>query len=537
MLTLALGIGANVAVFCVINAALLNPSGVPHPDQIVAVCAKYNLGDLKNISISPTDFGDAVVAKDIFTSAAVMRRANFNYTASGTRPERLTGAAVSWQWFDVFWTRPYLGRVFRLEEDQPGANHEAVLSYLTWKHRFGGDPGIIGRTLLLNQESYQVIGVAAPDFNWPNQAELWVPLALPPGAYFDNKNRHNEYLFSAARLRPGVTSAQANSFLALKSSQVAAAEGENGFSKASGWGMFCMPLVDFVAGDLRKPLFLLLAAVLSVLLIACANIAGLQLARTSGKQREVSIQIALGVTRSRLIRSAFLESLLLAVAGVALGLLIAWASIPLLLLLAPSTIAQNITIHIGWPILLFLIAVGTACVLLCGVAPAWQMTHSRWFQALQESGRSETSSRARQRMRSGLVIAEIGMAMCLLVGAGLLVRSLQQVQQLETGFNPAGLMSASLSLPPTIYKTDEQKAAFFAAVEDQLKNEPAIVSAAFADSLPFSNGGGAASFSIKGRTVAPSDPGPHGNIHVISSEYFTTLGIPLLRGRFFTPQD
>jgi len=537
VLTLALGIGANVAVFCVINATLLNPSGVPHPDQIVAVRARYSVGDLKNINISPTDFGDTVVAKNIFTSAAVMRRANFNYTASGTTPERLTGAAVSWQWFDVFWARPYLGRVFRPEEDQPGANHEAVLSYHTWKQRFGGDPGIVGRTLLLNQESYQVIGVASPDFNWPNQAELWVPLALPTSAYFDNKNRYNEYLFSAARLRPGVTSEQAKSFLALKSSQLVDAEGQNGFGRAAGWGMFCMPLVDFVAGDLRKPLFLLLGAVMAVLMIACANIAGLQLARASGKQREVSIQIALGVGSSRLIRSAFLESLLLAVAGVVLGLLIAWVSIPLLLLLAPTTLASNITIHIGWPILAFLAAVAAGCVLLCGVAPAWQMTHSRWFQALQESGRSETSSRGRQRLRSGLVVAEIAIAMCLLVGAGLLVRSLQQVQELETGFNPAHLMSASVSLPPTIYKSDDQKAAFFAAAEDQLKNQPGILTAAFADSLPFSNGGGSASFSIKGRTVPPNDPGPHGNIHSISPDYFTTLGIALLRGRFFTPQD
>ena len=318
----------------------------------------------------------------------------------------------------------FLGRVFRPEEDQPGANHEAVLSYLAWKQRFGGDPGIVGRTLLLNQESYQVIGVAAPDFNLPNQAELWVPLALPTNAYFDEKNRHNEFLFSVARLRPGVSSEQANSFLALKASQVVAAEGQNSFGSASGWGMFCMPLVDFVAGDLRKPLFLLLAAVMSVLLIACANIAGLQLARASGKQREVSIQIALGVTRSRLIRGAFLESLVLALAGVSLGLLIAWGAIPLLLLLAPTTLAQNIAIHIGLPILLFLAVVGVACVLLCGVAPAWQMTHSRWFQSLQESGRSETSSRGRQRLRSALVITEIAVAMLLLVGAGLLVRSL-----------------------------------------------------------------------------------------------------------------
>ncbi len=537
ILTLALGIGANVAVFSVINASLLNPSGIPHPDQIVAVRAKYSVGDLKNISISPTDFGDAVTGKDIFTSAAVMQNMNFNYTASGTTPERLTGASVSWQWFDVFWARPYLGRVFRPEEDQPGANHEVVLSYLAWKRRFGGDPGIVGRSLLLNQESYQVIGVTTPDFNWPNQAELWVPLALAPSRYFDNKDRYNEFLFSVARLRPGVTSAQANSYLSLRSSQHIASEGPSGFGQASGWGMFCMPLVEFVAGDLRKPLFLLLAAVMSVLLIACANIAGLQLARASGKQREVSIQIALGVSRSRLIRSAFLESLILAAGGVILGMMIAWAAIPLLLLLAPTALAQNIAIHLGWPVLLFVSGVGAACVFFCGIAPAWQMTHSRWFQALQESGRSETSSRARQRLRSALVVTEIAVAMLLLVGAGLLVRSLQQVQQLETGFNPRGLMSAFLSLPPTIYKTEEQQAAFFTAAEDQLKDSPGITSAAFADSLPFSNQGGSSSFTIKGRTVAPNDPGPHGNIHLISPGYFTVLGIPLVRGRFFSPQD
>ena len=212
ILTLALGIGANIAVFCVINATLLNPSGVPHPDQIVAVRAKYSVGDLTNIYISPPDFGDTVVAKNIFTSAAVMRRANFNYTASATTPERLMGAAVSWQWFDVFWARPFLGRVFRPRKISP-APITRPSSLIRHGKRFGADPGIVGRTLLLNQESYQVIGVAAPDFDWPNQAELWVPLALPPARYFDNKNRYNEYLFSVARLRPGVTSEQANSFL------------------------------------------------------------------------------------------------------------------------------------------------------------------------------------------------------------------------------------------------------------------------------------------------------------------------------------
>jgi predicted permease len=495
------------------------------------------MADLGNINMSPPDFADAAAGKNIFTSVAGMKKSAFNYSASGSTPERLSGASVSWQWFDVFWARPQLGRVFRPEEDQPGANHEVVLSYAAWKRRFGGDPGVIGRTLLLNEESYQVVGVMGPEFNWPNQAELWVRLGLPAASYSDNQLRHNEYLFCVARLRPGVTNDQASAYLALRTSQQIAAEGQNSYSQAAGWGMFSMPLVDFVAGDLRKPLFLLLAAVMSVLLIACANIAGLQLARASGKQREVSIQIALGVSRSRLIRSALLESLVLACAGVGLGLVIAQTTIPLLLLLAPASLSRNLAIHVGWPILGFVVIVGAACVFFCGVAPAWQMTHSRWFQTLQEGGRSETSSRGRQRLRSALVVTEIAVAMLLLVGAGLLVRSLQQVQQLETGFNPRGLMSAAVSLPPSIYKTDEQRAAFFTSAEEQLKNLSGVRSGAIADALPFDNNGGSASFSIKGQTVAPDSPGPHGNIRVISPDYFATLGIPLVRGQVFSPQD
>ena len=238
VITLALGIGANVAVFSVMNAILLNPSGIPHPEDVVAVRTKYSVGDLQNINLSPPDFGDAATGKDTFTSAAVMMGSDFNYSGNGTTPERLIGALVTWQWFDVFWARPYLGRVFRPEEDQPNANHEVVLSYSTWRRRFGGDPLIIGRMLLFNQESFQVIGVMGPEFAWPNQAELWAPLALPSGRYFDRNYRYNEYLFAAARLRPGVSLQQANSYLQRKAAENIASEGANSYGKASGWGSF-----------------------------------------------------------------------------------------------------------------------------------------------------------------------------------------------------------------------------------------------------------------------------------------------------------
>jgi len=537
ILTLALGIGANVAVFSVMNAILLNPSGIPHPERVVALRAKYALADLSNISISPPDFGDAVAGKDIFTSAAVLQSANYNYSGDGTSPQRLVGAQVSWQWFDVFWASPYLGRVFRPEEDQPNASHEVVLSYLTWKRRFGGDPAIVGKALLLNQESYQVIGVMRPDFDWPNGTELWSPIALPSSRYFDRNYRFNENLFAVARLRPGVSLQQANAFLQLRSSQEIAAEGQNSYGQSAGWGMFSMPLIDFVAGNLRQPLLILLAAVATVLLIACANIAGLLLARATGRQHEISIQIALGAGNGRLVQQALLESLLLGMAGTALGLLLGHYVIPLLLLFAPQSLTSNLVVHMGGPLLLFVAIVGMLCVLLCGTIPAWHMTHSRWFQVLQEGGRSGTTGTVRQRLRSGLVVGEIAMAMLLLVGAGLLVRSLEQVERLDTGFEPRGLMSAAFALAPTAYKTDEQEVAFLHAAEQELKNIPGVTSVALADNLPFSNNGGMSSFNIKGRVLQPNDPGPHGSVRFISPDYFSTLRIPLLRGRMFTQED
>jgi predicted permease len=534
VLTLGLGIGATMAVFNVMNAVLLNPSGIPHPKNVVALRAKYTFGDLANINVSTTDFGDAVSAKNIFTSAAVLTGQDFNYTSADSMPQRISGAMVSWQWFDVFWAHPFLGRVFRPEEDQPKANHVVVVSYRAWRQRFGGDPSILGRKLELDREPYQVVGVMGPDFRWPNQAELWIPIGLAPGSYFDPNNRHNEYLFAAARLEPGVTLEQANAYLATRSAQVAATES---LPISAGWGMFCMPLVAFMTGNLREPLFILLAAVATILLIVCANIAGLQLARASGRQREFSIQIALGAGSYRVQRQALTEGFCLAVAGTAIGFMLAKGMVPLLLLLAPADLMLNISVRMSGTVILFLIALTSFSALLCGVAPAWQLTRGNWFQALQEGGRSEGASRSRQRFRSGLVVAEIAMAMVLLLASGLLVRSLEKLERVKTGFDPGGLMSAELSLPDTTYKTDEQQAAFYRALTERLGEIPGVTHAAITNALPFTNAGGSGSFKIEGQALAPNDPGPHGNRRSVSSDYFAALRIPLLRGRVFSPQD
>jgi len=538
VLTLALGIGANIAVFSVTNAVLLNPSGIPHPDRVVALRAKYAMGDLSNISMSAPDIGDAMADTNQLSAVAAMKPGRFNYAPGGTTPTKIDGSMVTNQWFDVFDARPILGRTFRPEEDMPEANRAVVLSNRTWKHRFGGDTNIVGRTIMLNERPYEVVGVMGPEFNWPNTAEVWVPLGLKPERFHDPNDRYNENLFAVGRMRPGVTVDQINSYLSVKASQVVASEGANSYGKASGWGMFCKPLVELISGDLKKPLAILIGSVGLVLLIACANIAGLQLARASGKQREVSIQIALGASRARLIQQAFVESSVLALMGAVLGIIFANIAIPLLLSIAPPSLSANLTVNADTSVLAFVTAAAVVCAILCGITPAWHMTHVRWFQTLQESGRSETLSKARQHLRSVLVVCEVAVAMLLLTGAGLLVRSLNHLEQVQVGFEPKQMMSGVVSLPMSKYKEDPQQAAFFTALDEQLRSQPGVSDVVIADCVPFVvDMCGSASFGIVGQPQAPNDPGPHGYVRSISPGYFSALKIPVLRGRTFTPSD
>jgi predicted permease len=569
ILTLALGIGANIAVFSVTNAVLLNPSGIPHANGLVALRARYRaIPDLGNINFSPTDFGDALAGKNIFAAAAVMQAASFNYSRENATPQRLNGAAVSSGYFDTFGVKPLLGRVFTPEEDQPGAEHEVVLSYRAWQKHFGADPRIVGRTLMLNNQPFQVVGVMDSSFNWPNQVEVWTPMALPPGRYRDEDYRYNEYLFGIARLRPGVTLEQANAYLSMKAEQHIADESHsstNGptpksYGRASGWGMFALNLTQMTAGSLRKPLTLLLIAVGIVLLIACANIAGLQIARASARQREWAVKVALGATSGKLVRQALIESIVLTAGGVALGFAVAAIAAPLLVRGLPSILGSQIQASFGGPVLIYVTAVATVCSLLCGVVPSWQRARSGWYEALQAGGRS-SGGVVHQRARSLLVVAQVALSLLLLASAGLLLSSLRAVQQVETGFQPTGVLSARFSLPDSVYgpalvankspdkevaakqqqaaqdASDIKVAAFYSALLDRLHNIPGVSSATIADSVPFDNNNGSSSFAIKGETIPPNQPGPHGNAHAVAPEYFSTLRVPLVKGREFTPQD
>ena len=533
---LALGIGANTAIFSVVNEVLLNPAGVAQPDRVVALRAKYDKLALRNIPVSVPDFEDVHKSTQLFESGALEQPGNFNYTGSGV-PERLQSASVSVEWFDVFGAKPQLGRVFVPREDKPNANRVVVLSFGAWKRLFGADPAVLGRIVELNQVPYHIVGVMGPDFNWPANVDIWVPLALADSDY-DRQNRFNESYNAFVRLKPGAALGQASAWVELLSNRVRADSTQLGaFAKDSLWGMFLVPFTDFIAGPTKTPMLVLLGAVGLVLLIACSNIAGLMLARASGRTREIAVRAALGASRWDLIRHTLAESLLLALAGALAGLGVAFAAARGLILLAPDNGAVRLDVRIDTTVLAFTAVAAAAAGILFGIAPAWNISRLDRFEALKEGGRSGTAGLSRQRLRAGLVIGEVALALLLLVGAGLFLRSLASLQDVNPGFQSQGVVTGFVSLPQTQYADPAKQVAFYASALQRLRALPGVSAVAAGIPVPFSGLGGSTSFAIEGREVGPGDPGPHGDVGYVSPDYFAVLKIPIRSGRVFTEQD
>src|SRR5262249_12101874 len=317
-------------------------AGIRQPERLVAVRVRYEKLNLKSIPASAPDFTFVRDNKQVFAAAAMQSEAGFNYTG-GEFPVRLRGSRVTWQWFDVFEAQPLLGRVFVAEEDQFGADHEVVLAYHTWKATFGSDPHVVGQSIQLNSEPYKIIGVMGPNFLWPNPTELWAPMGLKPQDY-EIDNIFNERYFVVARTQPDVKFSNVTAFLDLITRQIQEDSRTQGYPKASGWGMFALPFTEFVYGDVRTPLFILLGAVRLVLLIACSNVAGLLLARASGRAKEFAVRTALGASPWRLVGQTLTESVVLSAAGMLLGLVIAFGVLQALLALAPGTLMTGVTI-------------------------------------------------------------------------------------------------------------------------------------------------------------------------------------------------
>jgi len=536
VLSLALGIGANTIIFSMINGLFLHPTGISHPDHLFAVRVKYDKLNLKSIVISAPGFKDIRDSKQIFTSAAAEYQESSNYL-SPTGPQRLRVTNASWQWFDAFGARPVLGRIFRPEEDQPHANQVAVLAYDTWQQLFGRDPAIVGRSIQLNHVDYRVVGVMGPDFNWPRQTALWIPLGLTPD-WFSPDNYFNESLFVVARSRPEVSRAQAEAFVRVLTGRIFQAYPKaNTYAKESGWGMFVVPFTEYTSGAYRVPMLILLGAVGFVLLIACSNIGGLLLTRASARSKEFAVRVALGAQRGDLLRQALVESFLLAAGGALAGVIAAYDGAGLLLRLASGGLASRFSACVDGHVLLFAALLMALSGVFLGVVPTGEVFSHRHRGMLKEEARTVTSSRGRLRLRELLVVGQVAMALVLLVGAGLLLKSLTRMAQVDAGFDPKGVMTATVQLPENQYNTEEKQVAFYRAVTERLAAIPGVSSAAVVEAPPFTGYDPSSSFSIEAQPVGPGDPGPHSMLNWITPRYFETLHISLRRGRYFTDQD
>jgi predicted permease len=531
---MALGIGGNTAVFSLVNQILLHPPGISAPDRIVVLRTKYDKLNLDLELASPPALADARANRQIFEHAGAARPVSFNY-ADRTAPVRLPGASVSAGWFDVFGARPAMGRVFSDAEDRPGANRVAVLAYDAWLRLFGGDPGLVGRTIELNQQPFEIIGVMGRDFHQPRAVDIWVPLALPPAA-FTLPNWFNGSISVMARMRPAISYARADAWLSAEADRARAAAPANlrGLVTDWGWSMRTSRFTDANAGSTKTPMLILVGAVGLVLLIVCANIAGLMLARTSARTRELAVRAALGAGRARLLRQILAESFMLAAAGGAAGVLLARVSMKPLLGLAPAGAVMGLEARLDPFVLLFAIVATLAAGLFFGLAPAWQSSRVDPYRAMKAGSR--TVAGARQTLRSGLVVAEAALALVLLVGAGLFLRSFARLQMVNPGFDPRDVVTAEYSLPPS-YTNPARQAEFARSVIDRLRAAKGVTVASIGRPIPFSNEMEGAAFTIEGRSLPAGEAAPQGERRWVTPDYLRTLGIKLERGRFFSDSD
>ena len=462
ILTLALGIGACTAIFSVVNAVLLRPLDYPDPARLVVI-RETQLPDFPEFSVSPPNYLDWEKQTKSFENLAAYSGSRINLTGDG-EPQQLIGVKATAHYFDVYGIKPALGRTFLPEEDAPGKNHVVVLSYPFWQRVFGGAADVVGRPIQLNGEPYTVVGVAPLGFGIASKVDAWMPMAFEPEETA-NDNRGAHYLNVAGRLRPGVTVAQAEAELKVLAAQLATQYPDSN----KGWGIFMMPLQDYSVRDVRTVLYTLLGAVGCVLLIACANIANLLLARATARHREISIRAALGASRARLVRQLLTESVLLALCGGLAGMLLARWGLDALLALAPANLPRVTDIHLDAGVLVFSLALSVITGLVFGIAPAWLAARADVNEALKQGSRGSTEGGARGRLRSALVVIEVTFALMLLGGAGLLARSFMQLAHVDPGFTPENATVLRLSLPQKKYALPEQQNAFADALLERVK--------------------------------------------------------------------
>jgi putative ABC transport system permease protein len=530
IIALALGIGANTAIFSVVNTVLLRPLPYKDPERLVMVWEDATKHGYPRDTPAAANFVDWRDQSQVFEGMAAIADTSFNLTGSGD-PERLEGRRVSANMFPLLGVDPQIGRVFTAAEDQPGAQRVVLLSYALWQRRFGGDPGIVGKALTLNGESHVVVGVMPARFQFPSSDDqVWVPVAFTQ-AEAGNRNRH--YLQVLARLRPGVSLAQAQSEM----STVAARLQQQYPQSNTDLGAAVQPLHEHLVGDIKPALLILLGAVGLVLLIACANVANLLLARAAVRQKEIAVRVALGAKRRRLIRQFLTESILLSTLGGIVGLGIAYGGLVVLRAFIPETISQAREISIDFKVLAFTLLVSVLTGVIFGLAPAIQATRFNQIETLKEGGRDAATGGSGKRLRSLLVMSEVAVSLVLLIGAGLLINSFMRLRNVDPGFRADNLLTMKIVLPEPKYAKFQPRAAFYTDLVQRVQSLAGVRSAAVTTNLPLYRQGNSISISIEGRPAPP--PGQELIVvtRVISPGYFDTMGIPLLKGRQLTDQD
>ncbi len=531
VITLALGIGANAAIFSVVNAVLLRPLQFKDPERLVILWEDASFAGFPLNTPAPANYVDWKNQTQSFTDMAATQETSRNITGDG-EPQRVVTRRVTANFFSVLGVQPLIGRGFLAEEDRPQADNVVVLSYPLWQSRYGGDRNIVNRTILLNGEKHTVVGVMPAGFQWSETEEqLWLPLALDAE---EMANRGGHYLTVIARLKPGVSMVQAQAEMSAVMSRIAkdypreTAEGKV--------GAVVMPLHEQLAGNARRPLMVLLVAVAAVLLIACANIAGLLLARAAGRRREIAVRTALGASRLHIIRQLLTESLLLSTFGGISGLVLAVWSFGFFERLIPEGMKQSTNLKLDASMLLFALAVSVVTGIVFGLIPALQSSRVDLNESLKQSaGRSGAGSGT--KLRSGMIVFEVAASLVLLVCAVLLIQTLFQLFNQYSVLAPEKVLTARTVLPLTKYGDPQKRNAFYQSVLERMESTPGVVSAGYSTSVPLVWKGGTSGFFPEGT----KDPLPgmayDANIRQVSANYLQTMGIPLRQGRYFDAHD
>jgi putative ABC transport system permease protein len=529
VLTLALGIGANTAIFSLVNSVLLRSLPYPDPNRIVYFEGKNPSQGITDSNVSVLDFQDWTRQSQVFSHTASFWTGGAALAEQGREPERVPRAGVTIRFFDLLGVQPMLGRNFLEEEDRPDSPTAAIVSEGLWKRRFGSDRSIVGKTITINTQPVTVVGVMPAGFEFPENTQIWTPAAIN----LAEEPRDNRSYSALGRLKPGMKLEQAQSQISAINTQLAQAFPDTN----KGWDAQLWLLHERLVRSVGPSLLLLLGAVGCVLLIACANVANLLLARAAARQKEVAIRTALGASRSRVLRQMLTESVLLSVIGGAFGLLLSFWLVELLISISPPDSPRFSEANLDYRVLAFTLAISVFTGLIFGLAPALQASKLDVSGSLKEGGRSGEGYR-RTNTRSLLLIGEVAMSLILLVGAGLLIKSFMRLQEVKPGFNPERLLIASLSLPGAKYKEDQQRIDFYRALIERLRTLPGVQAVGAGVNLPL----GASNYSI-GRAFIPegrpltADESVDASWSTITPTYFEALQVPLLAGRTFNERD